>query len=89
MLAHEIYQKANEQVNVSTSIVADAPHVTQKITCKHFKQGVPCDLLTGEEQLFASGDKDIPAGHLACTVECARLHIADTCEQPTRPTITG
>ena len=32
-------------------------------------RGTPCDLLTGDEKQFASGDPDAPSGHLSCTVE--------------------
>jgi ATP-dependent RNA helicase SUPV3L1/SUV3 len=32
-------------------------------------RGTPCDLLTGDEKQFASGDPDTPSGHLSCTVE--------------------
>ena len=34
-------------------------------------RGTPCDLLTGDEKQFASGDPDSPAGHMSCTVEMA------------------
>lgn len=34
-------------------------------------KGTPCDLLTGEEKQFASGDVETPARHMSCTVEMA------------------
>ena len=43
-------------------------------------QGVMCDMLTGEEHLFGSGDPDTPADHLSCTVEMADCSGATQCE---------
>ena len=37
-------------------------------------RGTPCDLLTGEEKQFASGDAEAPASHMSCTVEMANVH---------------
>lgn len=37
------------------------------------ERGIPCDLLTGEEQQFASGDADSPSNHVSCTVEMVNL----------------
>lgn len=31
-------------------------------------QGIPCDLVTGEERKYADPD-EVPSGHVACTVE--------------------
>ncbi|KAH0550032.1 ATP-dependent RNA helicase SUV3 homolog, mitochondrial isoform X1 [Cotesia glomerata] len=36
--------------------------------------GTPCDLVTGEERLFAINE-DNPAEHVACTVEMARIDV--------------
>ena len=36
-------------------------------------RGTPCDLLTGDEKQFASGDPGTPSGHLSCTVEMANV----------------
>lgn len=35
------------------------------------EKGVMCDMLTGEEHLFGSGEPNRPADHLSCTVEMA------------------
>lgn len=37
-------------------------------------QGVPCDLLTGEEAQFASEDETKPASRISCTVEMANIN---------------
>jgi len=42
-------------------------------------QGVLCDMLTGEEQLFGSGSPDVPANHLSCTVEMANCTGNEIC----------
>lgn len=36
------------------------------------ERGIPCDLLTGDEKQFASGNMD-PSNHMSCTVEMADL----------------
>lgn len=43
-----------------------------------------CDMLTGEEHLFGSGDPNTPADHLSCTVEMADCSGAVQCECITR-----
>lgn len=57
LLAAEVFAKANDPATTITS--------TSKT--------VPCDLVTGEERRFASGNEQEPAQHVACTVEMADL----------------
>lgn len=47
--------------------------LANEVYAKANRESTQCDLLTGEERKFASGDEALPAEHVACTVEMASL----------------
>jgi len=47
--------------------------LAHEIFQKSNKQGVPCDLLTGDDRQYASGNEELPATHLSCTIEMAKV----------------